>query len=150
MARVFIGLGTNMGDRRANISRAIKELEKLDLVIRQTAPVLETAPVDYLEQDHFFNTICEIETELPPQRLLEALQQIELAMGRVKLIPKGPRIIDLDILLYDDLILNEKVLTLPHPGIKERWFVLDHLIELDAELVDPLTGRTYRAIKSQG
>ena len=86
------------------------------------------------------------ETNLDPHALLKALQGIEKSMGRVKTKPKGPRIIDIDILLYDDLVMNEKDLVIPHPQITHRTFVMKHLIELDADLCDPETGKKYSEV----
>ena len=145
MALVYIGIGSNLGDRYSNIENA-KEI----LIISCPAEILseseieETEPVDLLEQPKFLNQIILIETDKEPLALLKILQQIELKIGPRKTVPKGPRVIDLDILLYNDIILNLPDLTIPHPEIKNRSFVLKHLTDIAPDLIDPITGIPYR------
>ncbi len=100
--------------------------------------------MDYLDQPRFLNMIIVAETDLTPHELLKTTGKIELEMGRRKTVPKGPRTIDLDILLYDDIILKTGDLTIPHPEIKNRQFIMRHLIELNPELTDPETKQRYR------
>jgi 2-amino-4-hydroxy-6-hydroxymethyldihydropteridine diphosphokinase len=145
MAIAYIGLGSNLGDREKNIDNALQFLEaRLPLAILKKSSTLETDPVDYIDQPRFINQVIRIETSLAPHDLLHALKQAEEELGRTRSIPKGPRVIDLDILLYDDRVVNSDELVIPHPGIKNRPFVLRHLVELDPELADPVTGTRYR------
>ncbi len=144
MAVAYIGIGTNLGARDENLKEALALLngdEKIDIIAESS--IKETKPVDYAEQPDFLNQVAKIKTEYKPQMLLNVLKNIELKMGRKTDIPKGPRIIDLDILLYDDLHFDEDNLKIPHPAILERAFVIEHLIELDPHLVDPLSGDKF-------
>lgn len=144
MARVFVGLGANLGDREANLETAAALIEAdPDITLLKKSGIIETDPVDYLDQPRFLNQIVLINTALPPQELLSRLLAIEADMGRVRDIPKGPRRIDLDILLYDTLIIDTERLVIPHPGIPKREFLLAHLIELEPALRDPLSGEAY-------
>src|SRR5512141_2293148 len=107
MATVYIGLGSNLGDREKSLAEAVHRLASIPgITIVKQSSVLETEPVDYLEQPRFLNSIIAIETNLTPGELLSRTKGIELELGRQKTIPKGPRTIDLDILLYDDIILR--------------------------------------------
>ncbi len=145
MAHVFIGLGSNLGDRQVNLAEACRLLLSIKgISLLKKSSIEETKPVDFLEQPDFLNQIIQIKTLIDPLELLNITKKIENGLGRVKTIPKGPRIIDLDILLYDDLIMNSPELTIPHPQIKNRKFILKHLIEIDPELADPVTGILYR------
>lgn len=129
--RVFTGVGTNMGDRAGNIIRALYELHVLDGVqIVQVSGLYNTEPVGNVEQDDFLNAVVELQTAYLPEELLKALQKIEQKMGRVRKTHWGPRIIDLDILCMGNVIMNTKSLTLPHPEIGKRCFVLAPFCEL--------------------
>lgn len=144
MALAYIGLGSNLGNREKQLEKAIAAIaSSLPAVILKKSSIIETEPVDYLDQPRFLNQIIMIETNLQPLNLLQRLQQIEADLGRIKSFPKGPRTIDLDILLYDDIAVKTDVLTIPHPEIKNRKFILKHLVELDPELTDPVTGNYY-------
>jgi 2-amino-4-hydroxy-6-hydroxymethyldihydropteridine diphosphokinase len=147
MAIVYIGLGSNMGDREKNLADAVSRLSSHPFIttLKQSS-VLETEPVDYLEQPRFLNKIIVIETTLAPCELLNQTREIEVKLGRQKTLPKGPRTIDLDILLYDEIILQTVDLTIPHPEIKNRKFIMQHLVELDPDLKDPITKQKYRDI----
>jgi 2-amino-4-hydroxy-6-hydroxymethyldihydropteridine diphosphokinase len=150
VARVYIGLGTNLGERRKNLERAKEKiLNNHSISLIKESSIDETDPVDYLEQPKFLNQIILIETSTQPHELLRILKRIELQMGRTGGVSKGPRIIDLDILLYDDFINDSVELSIPHPGIKERHFILKHLLEIDPDLIDPLEKRRYRDIYSR-
>ena len=147
MAVVFIGLGTNLGDRGANIERAKKMLGRIPgLAVVRESSLEETRPVDVTDQPDFLNQVVMVETDMAPLELLRHLRMIESAMGRVRTVPKGPRVIDLDILLYGDVMMKTSDLTIPHPRIKEREFVLRHLLEIDPELADPQTKQPYREV----
>ncbi|PSS02173.1 Dihydropteroate synthase-like protein [Coniella lustricola] len=126
----YIALGSNLGDRIAEIERACRELDARGIRVKRTSSLWETEPMYYADQDRFVNGACEVETTLEPLELLDQLQEIEALMGRKKLIDKGPRNIDLDVLLYDDEVVNHERLTIPHAGILEREFVLRPLAEL--------------------
>lgn len=123
MAAVYIALGSNLCDRAAHIAAALRQLKA---TVRATAvsPLYETDPVGYLDQPPFINAVVGGETALAPVDLLRELQRIELDLGRERPFPNAPRTIDLDLLLYDDLVLDTPTLTLPHPRLHERFFVL--------------------------
>ena len=144
MCRAFIGLGSNLGDRDANLQAALNLIAAANcLTIERLSSVLETAPVDYLKQPHFLNRMAVVETSLSPDELLKTLQGIESKMGRRKIIPKGPRLIDLDIILYGDLVFESANLVIPHPERFNRFFIIQHLAELDPTLQDPVSGEFY-------
>ncbi|MDY6933820.1 MAG: 2-amino-4-hydroxy-6-hydroxymethyldihydropteridine diphosphokinase [Spirochaetota bacterium] len=145
MALVYIGLGSNVGNRSLNLENSIYELIQYSSIkLIRMSSVEETRPVDFLDQPMFLNQVIGIETDIEPFELLEILKGIELKLGRTKTLPKGPRIIDMDILLYDDVILKTEVLKIPHPQIKSRGFIMKHLLELDSNIVDPVTKISYR------
>ncbi|OAA68888.1 folic acid synthesis protein [Cordyceps fumosorosea ARSEF 2679] len=134
----YIALGGNLGDRVAEIERACKEMDKRGIKVTRTSSLWETEPMYVTDQDRFLNGVCEVETELEPMALLDELQSIERDLGRRKLIDKGPRNIDLDILLYGDERISNERLTVPHIGIPEREFVLRPLSELiPSKSIDP-------------
>jgi 2-amino-4-hydroxy-6-hydroxymethyldihydropteridine diphosphokinase len=145
MTRAYVGLGANVGNRRENLDRAV-ELMAADPGIRVLAvsSVRETDPVGYEDQPRFLNAACAVETGLGPRELLERLLAIERALGRERTGPRfGPRTIDLDLLLYGNETLDEPGLTVPHPRLAERLFVLEPLLELAPDLVLP-DGRAIR------
>ncbi|KAK3898804.1 Dihydropteroate synthase-like protein [Staphylotrichum tortipilum] len=134
----YIALGSNMGDRIAWIEKACNEMDARGIKVKRTSSLWETEPMYVLDQDRFVNGACEVETTLEPLALLDALQAIEKDLGRNKVIDKGPRNIDLDILLYDNSQFNHERLTIPHIGIPEREFVLRPLAELiPGKSIDP-------------
>ncbi len=141
--RCFIGIGTNLGDRSANIRQALSEMESRNIRIRRLSSVESTEPVEVTDQPRFLNCIAEVFTVLLPHELQSTLLDIETGMGRVRSRSKGPRIIDLDILLYGDSVIHTDRLDIPHPGILNRCFILKHLVELDPDLKDPESGRAY-------
>lgn len=144
MPIVYIGLGSNLGDRNRNLESARRHLATPGTIrILAQSSVMETEPVDVPDQPRFLNQVIKIETCLAPHDLLKALKQAEADLGREKTYPKGPRIIDLDILLYGNIIMKTEELTIPHPEIKNRDFVIRHLAELDPEVKDPITGTKY-------
>ncbi|KAJ6784731.1 hypothetical protein PWT90_10800 [Aphanocladium album] len=134
----YIALGGNLGDRVAEIERACNEMDKRGIKVTRTSSLWETEPMYVTDQDRFLNGVAEVETELPPMALLDQLQSIEKDLGRRKLIDKGPRNIDLDILLYGDERISNERLNVPHIGIPEREFVLRPLSELiPSKSIDP-------------
>jgi 2-amino-4-hydroxy-6-hydroxymethyldihydropteridine diphosphokinase len=147
VAVVFIGLGTNLGDRGANIERAKKMLARIPgLAVVRESSLEETRPVDVTDQPDFLNQVVMVETDMAPLELLRHLRMIESAMGRVRTVPKGPRVIDLDMLLYGSESLDTVELRLPHPEITRRPFVLRHLLEISPGLREPVTGTPYREV----
>ena len=134
MAIVFISFGSNLGDRSENVIKAIASLNSSrDMVVRGVSSVIETEPVD-ATGPLYLNGIIKLETNLLPQDLLSALQNIEESLGRVRTYRNAPRIIDLDILLYGDLVLSEPELTIPHPQLWERDFILKLVLEIEPDI----------------
>jgi len=142
VARAYVGLGANLGDRAATLARAIDLLggrPGIDVVA--VSSFRETDPVGYLDQPRFLNAAVAIETSLAPTAVLATLLDVERELGRVREGPRyGPRTVDLDLLLMDDLFVDEPGLELPHPRLHERAFALEPLAELDPELVVPGRG----------
>ena len=141
MAIAYIGLGSNLGDRAAHLRAALDRLGTRGTV-EAVSPFLETDPVGYAEQPRFLNAAVRLRTTLPPDDLLRELLSIETALGRVRTVRWGPRTIDLDLLLYDDLVRDDPGLTIPHPRIHERRFVLEPLAAIAPDAVHPLLGQT--------
>ena len=148
MARVFLGLGTNEGDRLVNISRAAQALIDSGTVgVIRMATICETEPVGGPPQEKFLNTAVEIATSLAPQDLLRCLKDLERQLGRAPSAQRwGPRVIDVDLLLYDDCVINEPQLTIPHPQMHVRRFVLEPLAQLAPDVVHPVLKRTIREL----
>jgi len=142
---VFLGLGSNLGDRAAHLRAALEALAPLVRVIRVSS-VYETAPMYVENQPSFYNLAGGGQTRLPPTDLLCELKQIERALGRAPGPRYGPRVVDLDLLLYDDLVLTSDALTLPHPRMLERAFVLAPLAEIAPELRHPVAGKTIATL----
>jgi 2-amino-4-hydroxy-6-hydroxymethyldihydropteridine diphosphokinase len=138
----FLGLGTNVGDRAANLAEAFHRICEI-AEIGRTSSVYETDPVGYADQPRFWNMVAEIRTDLPARELMGALLEVEKQMGRERTFPNAPRIIDIDILLYDDVTTSDALLTLPHPRMGERAFVLKPLVEIAPDAADPRTGERY-------
>ena len=138
---VYLGLGANLGDRMENIRRALALLAE-QVRIERLSSIYETEPWGYDEQPCFLNAVCRGLTSLVPSSLLSLTKQIELSLGRTSSFPNAPRPIDVDILLYGDLVLESPELTIPHPRLAERAFVLVPLVEIAPDLVHPLTGIT--------
>ncbi len=130
--KAYLGIGTNIGDRMQNLQDALDSLNLLPMTsVIDTSNVYETDPVGYDNQDDFLNIVVEVETELNADNLLGACLGIESGLGRVRIIKNGPRIIDIDLLLYGDETKDTKTLILPHPRMMERNFVLKPLLDLD-------------------
>lgn len=131
MTTCYIGIGSNLGERRRNIDLAIEKIRMSpDIVLKRVSAIYETDPVGGVAQGKFLNGVLEIETSLPPKALLKALNGIEESLGRERNIKNGPRTMDLDILYYGDEVINDDDLIVPHPRIDEREFVLRGLREL--------------------
>jgi 2-amino-4-hydroxy-6-hydroxymethyldihydropteridine diphosphokinase len=140
--RVYLSLGSNLGDRVQNIRRALEKLSEVGIQSERVSSFYKTEPVDFRPQPWFVNCVVEARTELMPLQLLKASQGVERALGRRSGIPKGPRLIDIDILLYENAVVHSAALTIPHPRMSERRFVLLPLRELAPQLRHPLTQRT--------
>jgi 2-amino-4-hydroxy-6-hydroxymethyldihydropteridine diphosphokinase len=144
----YLGLGSNLGNRQQNLADAIAQLRSPDIRILHESAIYETEPRDFLDQPWFLNQVVEIETELFPRQLHRRLQKIERELGRKPSVPKGPRLIDLDILLFANMTVKTEDLEIPHPRMGERRFVLDPLAELAPELRHPVTRRTIREMSA--
>jgi GTP cyclohydrolase-4 len=143
MATAYLGLGSNLGDRKQNLCRALELMSK-HLVVEQISPVYETEPVGYEPQPLFLNAVCCISTGLRPGQLLRLAKKIEAKLGRTPGFPNAPRPIDIDILLYDNEVFSSKELTVPHPRLAGRAFVLVPLAEIAPDLVHPGSGKTVK------
>lgn len=138
MAKAYIGIGSNIGDRAANCLKAVAFLRRYGQIILKQSSLFDTEPWGVKEQPRFINMVIAIETDLLPRALLSLLKKIEKDMGRIYTGRWGPRVIDLDILLYEDLIMDETGLRIPHPLMHKRIFVLQPLAEISPEKTHPL------------
>ncbi len=145
----FVGLGSNLDDPGSQLQRAFADLDRLPgtrLLLRSS--LYRSAPVGYLDQPDFVNAVAKVATELTPQELLQALLQIEHNHGRERTFRNAPRTLDLDVLLYDDLQLHEHGLTIPHPQMHLRAFVLQPLLEIAPDCVIPGAGSAEQALRA--
>jgi 2-amino-4-hydroxy-6-hydroxymethyldihydropteridine diphosphokinase len=140
--RVYLSLGSNIGDRERNLREAIERLGGAGIAVLRVSPVYETEPVDFAGQPWFLNLAVEAETALFPMQLLARTSRIERELGRVRSTPKGPRTLDIDILLYGDTVVHTPRLGIPHPRMAQRRFVLAPLADLDPRLRHPVTHQT--------
>lgn len=146
MAVVYLGLGSNVGNRARNIYSALRRLAP-GVRLRQISSLYETEPVGLSDQPWFLNLVCSGETDLSPQTLLELTKQIEQEMGRREGPRFGPRLIDIDILFYDDLVIATPQLEIPHPRLHQRAFTLVPLIEISPDLVHPLLKMSVQRLR---
>lgn len=144
MLIVYIGIGSNIGDRKENCRKAIKLLKENGIAIKKQSAMYETEPWGVKDQPKFINMAIEVETDKKPEELLRILKEIEKEIGRAESVKWGPRVIDLDILFYDDMILKTQDLEIPHPLIHERAFVLKPLCEIAPDKKHPVTGKTIK------
>jgi 2-amino-4-hydroxy-6-hydroxymethyldihydropteridine diphosphokinase len=140
--RAYLGLGSNLGDRRGHLERALDLIRAAGIEVRRVSSIYETEPVDCRAPAWFLNCVVEAETELMPMQLLQRLKKIERQLGRRREVPRGPRTIDIDILLYGNCVVETAALTIPHPRLAERRFVLEPLRELAPDRRHPVTRRT--------
>lgn len=145
--KAYIGLGTNLGDRRANLDGAVEMLKQAHgIEVTAVSSYYETAPVGYIQQPDFLNAVVELDTVLSAPELLEKCGEVEKVLKRERLIRWGPRTIDLDLLLYGDSIIDTEQLTVPHPRMHEREFVLKPLSEIAPSAVHPILHKTIAEI----
>lgn len=145
LVTAYLGLGCNLGDREGNIATALQRLSQR-MTIDQVSSIYETEPTGYREQPWFLNAVCRVSTGLDPSSLLRLIKEIETELGRVPSFPHGPRIIDIDILFFGDEVMETDTLTIPHPRIAERFFVLIPLVEIAPELVHPVAQKTLKQL----
>lgn len=135
----YIGIGSNLGDRLKSIESAITEIKSNPgIAVEKISSIIETAPIGGPRQGKYLNGVVKIKTEIEPRTLLSILQNIENKLGRKRTIRNGPRTIDLDILLYDDKIINEPGLKVPHPRMLEREFVMKPLLEIEPQIIEQI------------
>jgi 2-amino-4-hydroxy-6-hydroxymethyldihydropteridine diphosphokinase len=144
MKTVYLGLGSNLGDRPAMLQAAIDELHSQEVSVVRLSSVYETQPMDVPNQPWFLNLVAEAHTQLFPLQLLTRIGKIEQRLGRRRMVPKGPRSIDIDILLYANSVIRTSSLVVPHERLTQRRFVLVPLLELKPDLRDPVTRRALR------
>ncbi|MBO5168044.1 MAG: 2-amino-4-hydroxy-6-hydroxymethyldihydropteridine diphosphokinase [Phascolarctobacterium sp.] len=149
MSRAYVALGSNLGDREENLRTAFKHLQENGVDVIKTSTFIETEPYGVTDQPGFVNAVCQVETELAPLELLRLFLSIEQEMGRVRLRRWGERNIDLDLLLYEDAVLESEELTLPHPDMQNRDFVLIPFAEIAGEVVHPVIGKTIKLLKEE-
>lgn len=137
---VYLALGSNMDNRLANLKNAISNLAP-QMDVKKKSPVYETPPWGFKDQPAFLNQVVKVETYLEPETLLGHLKRLEKALGRVESFQNGPRLIDIDILFFDDLIIDSPPLEIPHPRLHQRAFVLVPLNDIAPDLVHPLLGK---------
>jgi 2-amino-4-hydroxy-6-hydroxymethyldihydropteridine diphosphokinase len=140
---VYLALGSNLGDRVQNLKAAVSALSP-QMVVKAKSNIYETLPWGYDDQPRFLNMALKAETYLKPEPLLKHLKRLEIALGRKASFQNGPRLIDIDILLYDDLVLDTPALTIPHPHMHERGFVLLPLTDIAPDLIHPVTKKSVQ------
>jgi 2-amino-4-hydroxy-6-hydroxymethyldihydropteridine diphosphokinase len=144
----YLGLGSNLGDRLGFLRRAVDLLRRAG-DITAVSPVYETAPSGYLNQPSFLNAACRLSTNMPPVDLLKSVKSIEMELGRTPTHLNGPREIDIDILLYDDVSLETRELTIPHPRLIDRAFALVPLSVIAPDVMHPVSGKTIQYLADQ-
>lgn len=148
--KVYLGLGTNLGDKEQNLRRAVQKIEKRIGNLVSLSAFYATAPWGFRSENDFLNAVVCVETSLTPYEVLETTQQIERGMGRRTKSAGGlykDRVIDIDLLLYGDVVMNDERLVLPHPLMTERRFVMDPLVEIAPDLVHPVLGKAMKELK---
>ena len=143
---VYLSLGSNLGERAANLKKAITALAELGRVV-STSSYYETEPVEFAAQPWFLNCVVRLSTQKMPKQLLSAILELEKELGRRRTPKKGPRIIDIDILLFANSVIETKTLVVPHPAMHQRRFVLEPLSEIAPEIRHPVLKRTVRELR---
>jgi 2-amino-4-hydroxy-6-hydroxymethyldihydropteridine diphosphokinase len=146
---VYLGLGSNVGEREHNLQGAVDRLHSGELRITRLSSVYETEPQGLRNQRWFLNLVAEAETELFPRQLLGRIVKIERELGRRRVIQNGPRTIDIDILFFGNAVVQTGELTIPHPRLAERRFVLEPMAELAPDLRDPVSRKTIRELLAE-
>jgi 2-amino-4-hydroxy-6-hydroxymethyldihydropteridine diphosphokinase len=148
MRTAYLSLGSNVGERERMLSEALRLLESPGLQVARVSPVYETEPQDFKNQPWFLNLVVEVRTALFPMQLLTRVRKIERELGRKRTVNKGPRSIDIDILLYSESVIDSKDLVVPHPRMAERRFVLQPLADLAPDLRHPVLRRSVKELLS--
>ncbi|MCC5425056.1 2-amino-4-hydroxy-6-hydroxymethyldihydropteridine diphosphokinase [Clostridium botulinum] len=146
MHTAYVAFGSNMGEKESYIKRALEKIEERGIEIIKVSSIYETEPYGVLDQDSFLNGVVKIETNLTPEDLIGELLNIEKQLDRVRERRWGPRTIDLDIIFYDDLIINEKNLVIPHKDMENREFVLKPLCDIDENFIHPVLKKSVREL----
>ncbi len=149
MARAYLGLGSNIGNRRAHIEYAVRKLARQG-TLEARSPLIETEPVDCPSGGMFLNACVCLATGLSPRELLAAAMQIESSRGRRRRQRNEPRVLDIDLLLFDDVVMTEAELKLPHPRMHKRRFVLEPMVMIAPHIVHPSLGRTLSELLREG
>ncbi len=150
MSIVYLSIGSNKGNRFVNIIRCLLQINSIEkTLIRQISSFYETEPIGVIDQPNFINQVVEIETELNAYKLFDNLMRIEKTLGRISKGDKQPREIDIDILIYDQLIIDTETLTIPHKDMHNRRFVLEPLCEINQDLIHPVFKKTIKQLLSQ-
>ena len=149
MKKIYLGLGSNLGEREKMLAEAVRALDSPQLRILRLSPVYETEPVCAAGQSWFLNLVAEAETDLFPLQLLQRAGKVEAQLKRRRLAPNGPRTIDIDILLFGNFVVDADSLVIPHPRFRERRFVLAPLADLAPHLRDPVTGKSIRELLAE-
>ncbi|MGE5463151.1 MAG: 2-amino-4-hydroxy-6-hydroxymethyldihydropteridine diphosphokinase [Syntrophothermus sp.] len=140
---VYLALGSNLGDRQENLHQAVASLPP-QMEVKAKSHIYETPPWGYEDQPKFYNQVVKVDTYLQPEPLLKHIKRLEIALGREVSFLNGPRLIDIDMLFYDHLVLQTPILTLPHPRLHERGFVLLPLLDIAPELIHPILKKSVR------
>ena len=149
MNGIYLSLGSNIGDRAHNLASAIGALPAHGARVLRQSSLYETEPVELRQQEWFLNGVVQVETGLTPQELMQALLDIERSMGRLRVTPKGPRVMDMDILLFGPAILHEAELKIPHPRMAERRFVLTPFAEIAPNTMHPVLKKTIAELLAE-
>jgi 2-amino-4-hydroxy-6-hydroxymethyldihydropteridine diphosphokinase len=149
MSSAYIGIGSNLGDKEENCAKALSLLEQKGIKIVRPSSVIETEPWGVREQQKFLNMAVEVTTDLLPDQLLRKLKEVEAELGRAETTRWGPRVIDLDILFYDDMVYSSPELEIPHPHMHEREFVLMPLCEIAPDKIHPVLKKSVQEMLSE-